>query len=173
MPFGEYVPLQELLRGTIAFFDLPMSNFASGASEQSMLRAAGLDVATAICYEIAYPAAVAESARDAQLLVTLSNDAWFGASIGPWQHLQIARMRALENGRFVLRATNNGVSAVIDEHGAVVASLPQFEARTLLAEVHATAGATPYGRHSGIAVAVIAGFVLGGLLLRLRRAARR
>ena len=173
VPFGEYVPLQELLRGTIAFFDLPMSNFASGASEQPLLRAAGLDVATAICYEIAYPAAVAESARDAELIVTLSNDAWFGASIGPWQHLQIARMRALENGKFVLRATNNGVSAVIDEHGAVVASLPQFEARTLLAEVHATSGATPYGRHSGGVVAVIVGFVLGGLLLRLGRAARR
>ena len=167
VPFGEFVPLQNLLRGAIAFFDLPMSNFSPGAEEQPLLHAAGLDVAVAICYEIAYPNAVAADARNAQLLVTLSNDAWFGASIGPWQHLQIARMRALENGRFVLRATNNGISAVIDERGAVTAATRQFEARVLSAEVHATAGATPFGRggHLLVATAIVA---LSGSLLLLQ-----
>ena len=177
VPFGEFVPLQNLLRGAIAFFDLPMSNFSPGAEEQPLLRAAGLDVAVAICYEIAYPNAVAADARDAQLLVTLSNDAWFGASIGPWQHLQIARMRALENGRFVLRATNNGISAVIDERGAVIAASPQFEARVLSAEVHATSGATPFGRGGHLVVATAIAALSGSLLSlqgirRLRRGRR-
>lgn len=144
VPFGEYVPLAGLLRGAIAFFDLPMSHMAAGDRRQSLLRAAGLPVALAICYEVAYPRAVAEQARAAALIATVSNDTWFGASIGPPQHLQIARMRALETGRFLVRATNNGITAIVDERGAVTARLPQFEAGVLTGEVHATSGATPF-----------------------------
>ena len=145
VPFGEYVPLQHLLRGAIAFFDLPMSRTSSGEDEQPLLRAAGIDIAMAICYEIAYPATVAKDASDAALLATISNDTWFGTSMGPPQHLQIARMRALENGRFLLRATNNGITAIIDERGAVVNALPQFQPGTLTGTIYAVSGATPFG----------------------------
>ena len=144
VPFGEYVPLAWLLRGAIAFFDLPSSHMTAGEDPQPLLRAAGLPVAMAICYEVAYPRAVAEQARQAALLATLSNDTWFGASIGPPQHMQIARMRALETGRFLVRATNNGITAIVDERGAVTARLPQFEAGVLTGEIRATSGATPF-----------------------------
>lgn len=174
VPFGEYVPLSGLLRGTIAFFDLPMSNFAPGRGEPQMLRAAGVNVAVAICYEIAYPFALASRAANADLLATLSNDAWFGASIGPWQHMQIARMRALENGRFLLRATNNGITAVVDEQGRVVASLPQFEAGALLSDIYATSGTTPYGTFGALAVSTaLAGATVFALILPLWRRRKR
>ena len=146
VPFGEYVPLESMLRGLIAFFDLPTSHIAAGATQQPALRVAGLEVAMAICYEIAYPGMVAAQSRDAALIATISNDTWFGASIGPAQHLQIARMRALENGRYLLRATNNGITAIVDDRGAVAAALPQFRPGVLFGTVHETIGTTPFGR---------------------------
>lgn len=146
VPFGDYVPFESALRGLIAFFDLPMSRSTPGAERQPLLEAAGLDLAMAICYEIAYPKAVAEHGRGADVLVTVSNDTWFGRSIGPLQHAQIARMRAVENGKFVLRATNNGVTALIDDAGTVVAELPQFEQGVLTGTVRATSGSTPFAR---------------------------
>ncbi len=146
VPFGEYVPLAGLLRGVIAFFDLPMSHMTAGEERQPLLQAAGLPIGMAICYEVAYPRPVAEQARSAALLATVSNDTWFGASIGPPQHLQIARMRALETGRFLVRATNNGITAIVDERGGVTARLPQFEAGVLKGDIHATTGTTPFTR---------------------------
>ena len=176
VPFGEYVPFATLLRGAIAFFDLPMSHMAAGADRQPLLRAAGLPVAMAICYEVAYPRAVAEQARRAALLATLSNDTWFGASIGPPQHLQIARMRALETGRFLVRATNNGVTAIIDERGVVTARLPRFQAGVLTGEIRATSGETPFAQTPfSPAAAALGGWlavVLALWSLRSRRASR-
>ena len=155
VPFGEYVPLESLLRGAIAFFDLPMSRTTPGAETQPLLSAGGLALALAICYEIAYPSAVAAHARHADALVTISNDTWFGKSIGPHQHLQIARMRALENGKYVLRATNNGITAIIDQRGQVVARLPQFEADVLTGTVQAATGTTPFGRFGNLPVLLV------------------
>ena len=178
VPFGEYVPLENLLRGAIAFFDLPMSHTSVGEDEQPLLRAAGLELAMAICYEIAYPARVAEDARDADLLATISNDTWFGTSIGPPQHLQIARARTLENGKFLLRATNNGITAIIDERGKVVARLPQFESGVLTGTVYAMAGTTLFGRLGhGVVFLIVttlslaSGLLSSSLLGRLRRIA--
>src|SRR5699024_782932 len=103
VPFGEYLPLENLLRGAIAFFDLPMPAITPGRSDQPVMRAAGARIGNAICYEIIYADLVAEQARRSEVILTLSNDTWFGASIGPLQHLQMARLRALENGRDVVR----------------------------------------------------------------------
>ncbi|MFN2360046.1 MAG: nitrilase-related carbon-nitrogen hydrolase, partial [Marinobacter sp.] len=97
-----------------------------------------------ICYEVAYPDFVATNARDAGLLLTISNDGWFGDSIGPLQHLQIARMRALETGRYMLRGTNNGVTAIINHKGQLTETIPQFERAVLTGEVYAAEGNTPY-----------------------------
>src|SRR5690606_15506787 len=127
VPFGEYVPLQELLRGLIAFFDLPMSDFARGPASQPPLLAKGYRVAPFICYEVVYPEFAADLAADSDILLTVSNDAWFGRSIGPLQHLQMAQMRALESGRWMIRATNNGVTVIIDPQGRVQQWLPQFQ----------------------------------------------
>ena len=146
VPFGEFVPLENVLRGVITFFDLPMSTTREGPKRQPLVAAMGLKVAIAICYEVVYSRMVAIDAANADLIVNISNDTWFGRSIGPMQHLQIARMRALENGRYLLRGTNNGVTAIIEPNGNVVSQLPQFEQGVLMGEVRAMVGQTPYSR---------------------------
>jgi apolipoprotein N-acyltransferase len=146
VPFGEYVPFASVLRGLIEFFDLPMSDAGVGPPHQVLPQVGWGAVGIAICYEIAYSELVRTSAAASSVIVTISNDAWFGTSIGPHQHLQIARMRALENARFVLRATNNGLTAVIDPRGQVTASLPQFEQGVLEASWQPMLGLTPFTR---------------------------
>src|SRR5690606_20537656 len=149
VPFGEYVPLQDLLRGLIAFFDLPMSDFARGPSDQGLLQAKGLKIAPFICYEVVYPEFAAGLAAQSDLLLTVSNDTWFGTSIGPLQHLQMAQMRALEAGRWMIRATNNGITALIDPQGRITAQIPQFQQAVLYGEVQPMQGLTPYLRWRG------------------------
>ena len=143
VPFGEYVPFEKNLRGLIQFFDLPMSNFIPGPNVPPVLSAGPLKVASFICYEVVYPDFVWQGARDAALLVTVSNDSWFGHSIGPLQHLQMARFRALETGRPLLRGTNNGVSAIIDHKGDLLVATPQFEEVVITGEVQPKTGLTP------------------------------
>ena len=144
VPFGEYVPLEGLLRGVIAFFDLPMSAFTRGQGDQAPLQAGAFRLAPFICYEIVYPDLVASGAQNADLLITISNDSWFGDSIGPLQHLQMAQMRALENGRYLIRGTNNGVSAIIDHRGQIVVASERFVETALQGEVETMLGNTPF-----------------------------
>jgi apolipoprotein N-acyltransferase len=170
VPFGEYVPLQEVLRGLIAFFDLPMSDFARGSSEQPLLQAQGYRIAAFICYEVVYPEFAASLAARSDLLLTISNDTWFGRSIGPLQHLQMAQMRALEAGRWMIRATNNGVTALIDPHGQVTTQLPQFEQGVLYGEVVPMQGLTPYLRWRAWPLLALCSLILGWTLLASRMA---
>ena len=97
-----------------------------------------------ICYEDVYPEEVIRALPQAAYLINVSNDAWFGDSLAPWQHLEIARMRALETGRPLVRSTNTGVSAVIDHHGAVLGSIPLFQRAALAVELQPRSGATPF-----------------------------
>ena len=168
VPFGEYVPLQDLLRGLIAFFDLPMSDFARGPAQQPLLQAKGLRLASYICYEAVYPEFAAELARDSDLLLTISNDTWFGRSIGPVQHLQMAQMRALEAGRWMIRATNNGISVLIDPQGRIQSRIPQFQAAILYGEIQAMQGHTPYLRFGSLPLAILAALILLATLLANR-----
>lgn len=161
VPFGEYVPFEGALRGLIEFFDMPMSHTASGAWRQPLLRVGSDRAVLAICYEIVYPALVREQVRDADVLITISNDTWFGTSIGPLQHFEMARMRALENGRWLLRDTNNGVTAIVDARGRVTHQLPQFEAGVLVGDYRLVDGDTPYARWGDLPVLL---GLLGGLL---------
>jgi apolipoprotein N-acyltransferase len=144
VPFGEYVPLQDLLRGLISFFNLPMSDFARGPTDQALLQAKGYQIAPFICYEVVYPEFAAGLSAQSDLLLTVSNDTWFGTSIGPLQHLQMAQMRALEAGRWMIRATNNGVSALIDPFGKITTTIPQFERGVMYGEVVPMQNLTPY-----------------------------
>ena len=160
VPFGEYVPMQSLIRGLIPFFDLPMSGFTPGDPSQPNLQVLGHTVAPFICYEILYPQLVASRSHDADVLVTISNDAWFGSSAGPVQHFQMARLRALETGRWLLRGTNNGVTAVIDHQGRIVDALPQFERDVLYSQYQPRTGITPF-----MALGVWPWLVLSVLLL--------
>lgn len=169
VPFGEYVPLESLLRGAIEFFDMPMSRAEPGRWRQSLLDLGGQRGVMAICYEVVYPDLVRAQAADADVLLTISNDSWFGRSIGPLQHVQMAQMRALENGRFMLRGTNNGVTAIIDHTGALRARLPQFEAGALRGEYTAMSGITPFTRYGhGPLLLLLAGLLLHAAWRRLR-----
>ena len=171
VPFGEYVPLEGLLRGAIEFFDLPMSHAESGPLSQPLLRAGHWKLATAICYEVVYPDLVRRDASDADVIVTISNDSWFGHSIGPHQHLQMVRMRALENGRYVLRATNNGLTAIVAPTGAVVSQVPQFEPIVLDGTFSGMSGVTPYGVAGDLPVLTTLAIGIGiSLYFRRRRA---
>lgn len=146
VPFGEFVPLEGVIRGLIPFFDLPMSSFTPGAGDQEPLLAKGFSLAPYICYEIVYPELVRTLGKQADVLITISNDAWFGHSFGPLQHFEMARMRALEMGRYLIRATNTGITAIVDPQGVVVKRLPSFEQGVLRGEVFRTVGETPFAR---------------------------
>lgn len=146
VPFGEYVPLEQWLRKTIQFFNLPTSYITPGPTHQSLLRAGELRVAPALCYEIVYADLVAERAASAEVILTISNDAWFGDSLGPHQHMEMAQMRAIENGRYVIRSTNNGITGVINPAGDIEKQLPQFVAETMQASISGYSGQTPFMR---------------------------
>ena len=144
VPFGEYVPLENWLRGLIAFFDLPTSIINIGPEGQDNLDLGFTRMALAICYEIAYPSLVAKRAQESGVVVTVSNDAWFGKSWGPLQHFQMAQMRAIETQRPVLRATNNGVTAAVDHNGNIISEAPRFQQASLQTDIMPRQGSTPY-----------------------------
>ena len=155
VPFGEFLPLEGLLRGMIRFFDLPMSSFSPGPKEQPLLQVAGHKVAATVCYEDAFGEEMIDFLPEASMLVNGSNNAWYGDSLAPHQHLQISRMRALETGRPMLRATTNGISALIDEKGKIQLRSGQFRTEMLSDRVQPMQGATPYVRWGNWPVVVL------------------
>ena len=144
VPFGEYLPMRNILGPVLDFIQIPLSDFKSGGEDQLPLSVAGHQLSTTICYEVAYPDLTFSNLPEAELLVTISNDGWFGDSLAPYQHLQIARMRALESARPMLRATNTGITAVIDHNGMVTKQLPRSEKGTLNAVIQPMKSNTPY-----------------------------
>ncbi len=142
VPFGEFIPPG--FAWTLRAVNIPMSDFSRGKPGQRVLAVAGQRVAVNICYEDAFGDEIAAQLPDATLLVNVSNVAWFGDSLAPAQHLQIARARAIETARMHLSATNTGITAVIDRDGTVRARLPQFEEGRLETTAQGYAGATPY-----------------------------
>ena len=161
VPFGEYLPLDAWTRPVLDFLDIPMSDFTPGGDGPPIITLAGQPVGINICYEDAYANEVIRALPQATLLINTSNDAWFGDSLAPHQHLEIARMRAVESGRFLLRATNTGISAIIDQQGRLLDKSPQFEPAVLTGEAVPLSGATPFARWGNTAV------VLATLLMLL------
>uniref|UniRef100_A0A486XQM7 Apolipoprotein N-acyltransferase n=1 Tax=Rheinheimera sp. BAL341 TaxID=1708203 RepID=A0A486XQM7_9GAMM len=166
LPIGEFVPFERWLRHLAPIFDLPMSSFSRGSYVQPNLVANGMQLLPAICFEIAFPAQIAANmTAQTQLLLTVSNDAWFGDSIGPHQHLQIAQMRALEFGRPLLRATNNGITATVKADGSISKRLPQFSAAVLSDQLQLTEGSTPYNRFGNLPLLLCCAMLLLTALL--------
>jgi apolipoprotein N-acyltransferase len=167
VPFGEYFPVPAFVRRWLRLMSLPYDDFTAGSSRQPTLSAAGEKLALSICYEDAFGSQQLGLLRQATLLINVTNNAWYGDSTAPHQHLQIARMRALEAGRFLVRAANDGITAVINPQGKIVARLAQFQEDVLRASVQPMMGLTPYARLGNYPV------VIGSLLLLAFAAWRR
>ncbi|MDP1651241.1 MAG: apolipoprotein N-acyltransferase [Rhodocyclaceae bacterium] len=154
VPFGEYIP-----PGFAWFFDLvhiPMSDFSAGPTRQAPLEIAGQRIAPNICYEDLFGEEIIAALPQATLLINLSNTAWFGDSLAQPQHLQIARMRALETGRTMLRATNTGITAAVAPDGRVLGALPAFTTGALRIEAQGFTGLTPYARWGNVLALLLA-----------------
>ncbi|MEO5703333.1 MAG: apolipoprotein N-acyltransferase [Gammaproteobacteria bacterium] len=169
VPFGDYVPLQNWLRGLIGFFDLPMSGFSPGLRDQRLLQVAGHKVGISICYEDVFGEEVIHNLPEASLLVNATNNAWYGDSLAPPQHLQMSRLRALETGRPVLRVTTNGISAIIDPKGEIVTRSPQFKTYVITGTVQPMQGTTPYVRFGNAPVLLLLALMMGAGYLLNRR----
>jgi apolipoprotein N-acyltransferase len=142
VPFGEYIPFEKYLHHLLDILHIPMSDFISSQENFDPLLASGYWIAPYICYEIAYPQQVVATYRDSGILLTVSNDAWFGESIAQPQHLQIAQMRALELGRPLLFVSNNGITAIIDSRGRIQSRILAFKTEVLTDYVQAYKGET-------------------------------
>lgn len=141
VPLGEFIPPE--FQWIVSVLRIPLSDFSRGILPRPLL-AAGERVGITVCYEDAFGEELIAQLPEATLLANLSNVAWFGDSLAPGQHLQISRMRSVETGRYMLRATNTGVTAIIDERGTVNAQLPGFSEGVLHGMAQPFANATPY-----------------------------
>ena len=156
VPFGDYFPLRPVLGWIMALLHVPMSDFSHGAPVQKPMQVAGQKVAVNICYEDAFGEEIIRQLPEATMLANFTNDAWWGDTIASRQHLQIAQMRALETGRPMLRATNTGVTAIIDPTGHIVASAPEFSTTSISGQVRGYHGSTPYIAIGNVGVLVLA-----------------
>jgi len=169
VPFGEYFPVPPFVRSWMRLMSLPYDDMTPGSEHQPLLIAAGQKLGLTICYEDSYGSAQLQVLRDATLLINVTNDAWFGDSTARHQHLQISRMRALEAGRYLIRAANDGITAVLGPHGEEIAVLPQFQEGVLRADVRPMSGLTPYARWGNAPVVSISALLLALAAWRRRR----
>jgi apolipoprotein N-acyltransferase len=160
VPFGEFIPLGDILKPLVnAVLTIPLDDQQHGPLRQDPLRVAGQHVAMDICYEDAFGEEIIRALPRATLLANVTNDAWFGGSIGPEQHLQMSQTRAMETGRWMIRATNTGVTAIIDEKGHVTARAPRDQIFTLDGTVQGFQGSTPFvvlGNYGILAICLLA-----------------
>jgi apolipoprotein N-acyltransferase len=171
VPFGEFVPPG--FGRVMALVDIPLSDFSRGSPQQKVLEVAGQRVAVNVCYEDVFGDEIARRLPEATLLVNVSNVAWFGDSLAPSQHLQIARLRALEDGRMYLTATNTGITAAIDRDGRVISRLPQYAEGILEVAAQGYSGATPYVRFGDGPAVLLSLLVLASAVFIARRYAGR
>ncbi|MCU7965637.1 MAG: apolipoprotein N-acyltransferase, partial [gamma proteobacterium symbiont of Bathyaustriella thionipta] len=163
VPFGEYVPLAALIRGIIQFFDMPMSGFSAGDTEQAPLLIKGHKTVITLCYEDVFPQDMMTHIPHSKFMINLSNNGWYGDSFAPHQHFEMARMRALETGRELIRSTTSGISALIDSKGKVMVQGPQFKTAVINGKIQPRTGMTPYvfwGNYPIILLFAVALFLL-------------
>lgn len=173
VPFGEFVPLKSIFGWIIDSLDIPLADFGRGSIDQQPLDLAGQRVAVNICYEDVFGEEIIRQLPQATMLVNVSNDAWFGRSIGPHQHLQISQMRAIETGRYMLRSTNTGLTAIINERGVIMDQIEVFTTDALHGSAQGYTGATPYVRFGNMPILVLAGLLFFIGLLSAFRGSRK
>jgi apolipoprotein N-acyltransferase len=165
--FGEFIP--PLFSWVYRWLDIPLAGFTPGVSVVPPIKVAGVGVAVNICYEDAFGAEIAANARDSNLMANLSNMAWYGQSLAADQHAQFSQLRAIENSRWMLRATNTGLTAAIDHKGRIVAALPQFKEGVLNVEAMPRRGTTPYQRYGDWLSGVLLALLLASALMPVNR----
>ena len=168
LPFGETMPWQPLSGFILSQLKLRLGDFTAGASNQPLLSAGGYSFITSICYEDVFGDYAIKGLENAAYLINVTNDGWFGDSIEPHQHLQMARMRALETGRFLLRSTNTGLTAIIAPNGSIIQQLPLFEVAVLSDNIIPMRGLTPYAKIGDAPIMYVIALLLLGLLLYSR-----
>lgn len=169
VPFGEYVPFEGMLNILPDLAGMQnMMSYSRGDDTQKPLLVKNQPMGPAVCYEVAYPDTTRKNAKDTQFLLTVSNDAWFGTSAGPLQHLQMVQMRSIETGRWFARATNTGVTAFIDDKGRIVSQAPSFVPTVLRGEVLMMTGTTPFMRWGSYPILALC-FLLIALSVIVRR----
>jgi apolipoprotein N-acyltransferase len=173
VPFAEFFPVPRFVRSWLRLHSLPYSDFTRGGDDQPSLPAGDLNLGATICYEDAYGSSMIRVLRTADALVNVTNDAWFGHSTARHQHFQIARMRAMEAGRYLIRAANDGISGIVGPHGEIVARAPEFTPYVLKSAVTPLEGLTPYARVGNWPIVSLCTAVLAcGLALRNHRGLR-
>lgn len=160
VPFGEYIP-STIFRDWMKAWDIALYETRRGTIKQPLLMIEGIPTLPFICYEIGYSDILVNALPQAQLLMTISDDAWFGHSMARAQHLQIARMRSLQSGRYQIFATNNGISAIIDSSGTITNELPSFKSAVLNGFIQPMIGKTPWANMGDTAIMII----LSGILI--------
>jgi apolipoprotein N-acyltransferase len=173
VPFGEFFPVPSFIREWMRLQSLPYADITAGEPDQPALRAGVNRIAATICYEDAYGAEQLEVLKEATLLVNVTNDAWFGDTTAAPQHLQISRMRVMEAQRPLLRAANDGISALIRANGDVEKTLPRFKPDVLTGVVQPRTGLTPYAHVGNWPVILLCLAVIAGAVLIRRRAPRK
>ncbi len=165
VPFGEYFPLGYLWKESFKGLATIGDDFTAGDAAKPLLQVGEYQAGASICYEIIFGEEIREALPEAHFLINMSNDAWFGKTVGPLQHFEMARMRALENGRYLLRATNTGVTAIIDPQGKVQKRLPQFQRAELSGAFTPYQGSTPYSKYGHLALWIMWGVLLAWILV--------
>ncbi|MEL6869841.1 MAG: apolipoprotein N-acyltransferase [Pseudomonadota bacterium] len=168
VPYGEFFPVPAFIRAWMKAKGLPFTDLKAGSDQQSPIVAAGHPIATSICYEDAYASEQLLFFPAARFIVNVTNDAWFGDTIAPHQHLQIARTRSTEAQRWQVRAANTGITAIIDDYGRVVKAAPAFEPAVLSGTIEIREGHTPYTLTGDKPVLLLSLVLLGGLIQRKR-----
>ena len=169
VPFGEYLPLRPVFGWVLEILDIPMADFSAGPDRQPPIVAAGYPLAASICFEDIFSHEARAALPEAAYLVNVTNDAWFGDSMAPHQHVQMARMRAIESGRYMARASNSGITAIIGPKGEVLARAPMFVKTTLTGSIRPMQGRTPYVLWGDAAVFALVLTVLGMAIWLSRR----
>jgi apolipoprotein N-acyltransferase len=168
VPFAEFFPVPAYIRSWLRLMNLPYSDFTAGPANQPSVEAAGTRLALGICYEDAYGTSDLRAVRESGVLVNVTNDAWFGHSWARFQHFQIARMRTLEARRPLVRAANDGISALVGAHAEVLAQAEQFKPTVLKGTVQPRTGLTPFLIFGNWPVVVL-GLLGAGLAAGIRR----
>ena len=167
VPFGEYIPFKTLLNPILIYFGAPISDISPGKPDQLSIQVKdSLNAAPLICYDIVFGNDVRKAVKSSDFIINISNDSWFGQSLGPYQHLEISRIRAIENNKWLLRSTNDGFSAVIDNKGTIVDILLKGEQGVLNQEIGINNSSTIYANFGYYVPYLSALIILFSILFR-------